>query len=285
MKFFVCLFYLFGTVLLWPGPLAAVASSDAAALGKQRVAVAGRQRMLSQSIAKSKCLAILHPNVVTYDRDSEQAASQFSAASKVLREGGGTYDFPPEVSPKVLDVLSEMQAVFESSPLSQSSSGSTGSASVRSLAESSAQVLEAAKAATSVVRKYHASSSAHPAKIRTVDMAGRQRMLTQKLAKDVCFLAMGYRSQETVASISGTLDLFESSMEALVSGDYELRIPEQSSPIIRQAFRAYLDDWSPIHARLQTIVLRGTATPQDAIEVADDLDGALKRMQRIVEMY
>lgn len=64
----------------------------------------------------------------------------------------------------------------------------------------------------SVISLYLSMSSS----ANTVDMAGRQRMLSQRLAKEVLLVGAGVETQSTV---QGTIDLFESTHRKLLSGD------------------------------------------------------------------
>lgn len=62
-----------------------------------------------------------------------------------------------------------------------------------------------------------------------IDVAGRQRMLSQRLAKEVLLVTQGVGSRDTV---EGTISLFESSHTALMNGDEEQHIEAISNPDI-----------------------------------------------------
>ncbi len=82
----------------------------------------------------------------------------------------------------------------------------------------------------------HQTSDSH-----VVNLAGRQRMLSQQLSKEA-LLAQSVVTEQakrhTLAKMRATLALWERSQKALREGDTELQLPATNSPKIRQMFDA-----------------------------------------------
>ncbi|MEP6936676.1 MAG: GAF domain-containing protein, partial [Chthoniobacterales bacterium] len=74
-----------------------------------------------------------------------------------------------------------------------------------------------------------------------VNLAGRQRMLSQRLSKEALLsqtVANEYNRARTFEEMSATLALWQRSQKALQEGDTELRLPGSNSPELKQLFSA-----------------------------------------------
>jgi len=52
----------------------------------------------------------------------------------------------------------------------------------------------------------------------TIDIAGRQRMLSQKAAKEFCLIASGIETDQNTERLAGTVQLFSATLDALTTG-------------------------------------------------------------------
>ena len=68
--------------------------------------------------------------------------------------------------------------------------------------------------------------------IAAVDMAGRQRMLSQRMTKEYVLTVLDINPTENAVALLGTMNLFNDSLSALVNGDVELGIPTASTTAI-----------------------------------------------------
>ena len=74
-----------------------------------------------------------------------------------------------------------------------------------------------------------------------IDVAGRQRMLSQRVAKEALMAARGVEQREVVAK---TIKLFEDSHRDLLQGNPALHIPGLSDEAIRQQLLKVEGLWS-----------------------------------------
>jgi two-component system sensor kinase FixL len=128
-----------------------------------------------------------------------------------------------------------------------------------------------------------------------INIAGRQRMLSQRLAKAALALDAavdeGDRRRHR-AELGQVLRLWSASHDGLRQGDRALSLPGRNSPAVRAAF----DDLEPFYARLRDAALRlvrdGDGRRRDAAAAHNDLatilalEGQyLERMDRIVGLF
>jgi len=77
--------------------------------------------------------------------------------------------------------------------------------------------------------KAEASSSVAQTKQQSgiiINLAGKQRMLTQKMSKEALFIAKGISVDANKASLAKTVALFDKTLKGLVAGDASLNLPK-----------------------------------------------------------
>ncbi|WP_052696176.1 methyl-accepting chemotaxis protein [Palaeococcus ferrophilus] len=104
-----------------------------------------------------------------------------------------------------------------------------------------------------------------------IDLAGRQRMLTQKMSKEALAIAVGednYREE-----LLATAELFDKSLKALLyGGTAPIHNKEQSIPPAPPEVQAQLKKvealWQPFYRNVQIVATKDTSDPQfkDALE-------------------
>lgn len=264
-------------------PEGAGAAAAKAEDGKLKVAMAGRQRMLTQRLAKSVCLKSLASGFEAA-KDARIALEEFEAAMLVLEHGDAARGLPNEANPVILDRLQAVRHSFD--PLRTAVLAALADANpvLDDVAATSMSTLTAAHAATGVIAKFNRDRRVHPAKAASVNIAGRQRMLTQKMAKEACFIAAGHDEAASRNSLGATLVQFNTAMTDLIEGHYEHRIPA-APPEIGAALIALQQYFAPTARRLSAVASGAPLDSAGAIDLARKLDLVLAKMQAVVEMY
>jgi NO-binding membrane sensor protein with MHYT domain/nitrogen-specific signal transduction histidine kinase len=96
---------------------------------------------------------------------------------------------------------------------------------------------------------------------RTINIAGRQRMLSQAIAKDAALIAQSTDLAERIHLIQDLRDLdvvWEKSHAALQHGDGTLGVSGSNSPAIREMFTALQPDFFAMAAAARTLAARNT---------------------------
>src|SRR5438105_1928683 len=78
---------------------------------------------------------------------------------------------------------------------------------------------------------------------RAVDVAGRQAVLSQKIAKDALRLIRG--DEATRASLQASANEFEKALNSLIDGSEELGLPPASDAVL-PSLEALVAEWRPM---------------------------------------
>lgn len=176
-------YFTFGLVLplaiglLFSAPPAMAQPGDGSLMSL--INTAGRQRMLSQRVAKAYCQAGLNVRRDEAEGQLKMAVKEFDAQLAALKSSSPS--LPVADAVKTLEELWKPYRVVVLAPYSREA--------VPQVMQLSEDVLAAAQ---TVVTKLEAQSAATVARI--VSIAGRQRMLSQRLAKYYLLRELGVRS-------------------------------------------------------------------------------------------
>ena len=119
-----------------------------------------------------------------------------------------------------------------------------------------------------------------------LNLAGRQRMLTQKMSKEFLLVAYGHEADANRLSLLETSGLFDQTLNGLFNGDDVLDLPGNPSATVR----AQLDVVKGLWTAMQPIVEAGSAagstiSPDQIASVAEKNLPLLKEMNKAVGMY
>ena len=78
----------------------------------------------------------------------------------------------------------------------------------------------------------------------TINLAGKQRMLTQKMSKETLLIAKGIDADGNQANLGKTAALFDKALTGLSAGDASLSLPETIDPAILKQLEVVKTLWS-----------------------------------------
>ncbi len=114
-----------------------------------------------------------------------------------------------------------------------------------------------------------------------INLAGKQRMLTQKMTKELLLIANGIDADANKASLQKTAGLFERTLKGLFDGDAELGLPGTKDAAIRgqlETVQKLWADYKPVLDKVDT----SDAGLAKAVKLNIPL---LKEMNKAVKMY
>ncbi|SHJ64197.1 methyl-accepting chemotaxis protein [Malonomonas rubra DSM 5091] len=121
-----------------------------------------------------------------------------------------------------------------------------------------------------------------------VNIAGRQRMLSQKMSKEALSIAAGLEVSSNRDSLKQTADLFASSLNSLINGDEKLNLPPTQNPQILSQMRQVEVLWDNFSPHIDTFVNPASTEAARSVAAEYILQNnvpLLKEMNSAVGMY
>jgi nitrate/nitrite-specific signal transduction histidine kinase len=264
--------------------LTAVSASYAAT--KQEMAVvinlAGKQRMLTQKMSKEALLIAKGIDVEANKKNLAATEGLFGKTLKGLIQGDADLGLPKTENPEILaqlEKVSGLWSTFEPN-LDAVLKGDTSKAVLEKIARENLPLLKNMNAAVQMYAS-ESGSKLDPAMATTINLAGKQRMLTQKMTKELLLVANGIDVEANEANLKKTVALFDRTLKGLQDGDKELGLPGTKDPAILAQLAVVEKLWVEYKP-----VLDAVDTSPGGLEKAAKLNlPLLKDMNKAVKMY
>ena len=272
-----------------PVALPSNAQSLSANEAKARVNIAGRERMLIERVVKSACFSSLGIERTQYRAQLVAAEDLFTRSLHALQSGDSEMGLGAENSADLkaqLEVISlEWDEVSGLADLAVSPGG-ISLEGLQSLDAFGENLLEATNnTVQNISQTYGQQLNDLPLIVSiSIDIAGRQRMLTQKMAKEFCLIDAGVEAADNRGNLANTIRLFNTTLSGLQSGLPGMVIPAPNYDI-RQKLREVASLWAPIDTVLQAVAEGGEITDEDRAAVVNNMEAVLKAMNEAVGMY
>jgi len=120
-----------------------------------------------------------------------------------------------------------------------------------------------------------------------VDVAGRQRMLSQKMTKEV-LLYLDTEDKSWQKQLSGTMDLFEKSLFALRDGSSAMGLAPTKDPMVLKELDKLLSEWRTFQKNLEIVLATDIKSPvvKKAVEYLKNNNMALlKQANAVTQAY
>ncbi|MEM1382381.1 MAG: type IV pili methyl-accepting chemotaxis transducer N-terminal domain-containing protein [Pseudomonadota bacterium] len=270
-------------------PLPTVLAGEQASDAKRRVNLAGRQRMLTQRMTKAACMITLKVEVPFHTEMLQASHRDFAKALAALELGDpGLRVYGQETNSRVLTGLADVKSHWDGfdQPLREMmGTGQFGGQRADEIFQRNMPLLKRMNEVVSLIEQVHANPNEMLlANAVAINIAGRQRMLSQKIGKEFCQVMLGWNAEETKAALEKTISVFETSHGALASGLPAAGIIPPPTKEIRLALDAFEKRWMTLKSLMQGLIA-GTAGPDDLQVFARENDTLLKQMHAIVGMY
>ena len=254
-----------------------------------RIGAADRLRTLSQEISAETCF--LHNDVMSDHNRSALAhsVSEFDEILDALLYGDpDRHIIGAEENPKTIREIEAIKAEWEPVHLAADATlaNPDDAAAVHQIYEQSEHLLET----TSHLLSELESEYSHPTEVLMADMlliefAGRQAMLTQKIAYDACLVWSGYGGQEQMDELHEICGNFDLIARALHDGLDAVGIAKAPTPQIREALEEVVADWDEVLSHLEHVADGGQVGHDNMSWIDMAMTKKMHRMEEIVEMY
>ena len=281
----------FVLLLLLPGLNVAHANGPTSAEYGVVLNLSGKQRMLTQKMSKEVMLIALGVELDKNVQNLVATSSLFDKTLKGLRDGSDELRLPPTTSRRIVRQLDKVDALWaEFYPVIQNviANKQVTQEEVASIASKNLPLLKEMNKAVGLYEKDAAKGGlkADPGLAATINLAGKQRMLTQKMSKEFLLVALGHEVESNQLNLLETFTLFERTLKGLVDGDDTLGLPGTTQPAITDQ----LDVVNSIWLDFKPIVSKGSSagaeiTDDMVVNLASNNLPLLSEMNKAVGMY
>lgn len=258
-------------------------------LGKYRIDLAGRQRMLTQRIAKTICFIELGYHVEEHHDMLDADYHLFDETLHLLREGGGEHDLAPEEDRRTLaelDIVFEHWEPFKAEIETILATDHVSPEAEEHIIEENLIMLQDMNDLVSLIEQEYANPhTLEMADAVTLNIFARQRMLSQMAAKDFCYVATEHHIEEERADLAKTQALFTASLGALMNGYEPLGIAPPPTDEIKAQLDVVAGIWGPLDEIFIQVSEGKTPTLEDLAHVAAENIHLQEEMNKAVQMY
>ncbi|MDM8545549.1 type IV pili methyl-accepting chemotaxis transducer N-terminal domain-containing protein [Candidatus Venteria ishoeyi] len=245
--------------------------------------LAGKQRMLTQKMSKEALFIAKGVDATGNQGNLKKTANLFDRTLKGLKDGDADLGLPKTTDAGILaqlDVVAKLWITFKGNI----DAVLAGKTSPEVLSNIAAQNLPLLKEMNKAVKMYEkaAGSTLDAGMATTINLAGKQRMLTQKMTKELMLAANGIDAQANITNMKKTANLFGSTLNGLVKADKAMGLPGTTD----QAILTQLAVVSKIWAEYQPILEKNAADANADFSQVTSLNMTLlKEMNKAVQMY
>jgi len=114
-----------------------------------------------------------------------------------------------------------------------------------------------------------------------INLAGKQRMLTQKMSKEALLIKNGIDTQKNTELIKKDIELFDKTLNGLINGDNDLNLVKVEDPKVQQQLKKVKELWEPFKKHLLNVA-NHKATDKDYEYISSHNITLLKNMHQAV---
>ena len=241
---------------------------------ENKIKLADRQRLLSEQMGRSICLVMGQIDAGSESDKARGSADLFDSTMRALRTGDENMGLLAEDNAEILAALENVEAIsrtYRAATL-QVGAGDLHSVPVSQILRLSDPLLAQSNALLATIEAVY-DNGIGTGHAKTIELARRQTMLTQKLAKEICFVNLKVDRATMLARLSSTVEEFERAQIALEQGGVTQGI-EKPTPKTAKKLAAVRMLWDEF-ALLARSVEAGTTLSNAELEAMVDLSNRI----------
>ena len=118
-----------------------------------------------------------------------------------------------------------------------------------------------------------------------MDIGGQQRMLAQKITKEVLLIAYEHDVEKYKKRLNKSIATFEANLDSMIEGNFEIKLFPAPTPQIRGQLRRVQTVWDRFRPIVKGTSKTGKISPTDIQQVVGFNASLLKEMDKVLEMY
>ena len=255
----------------------------------ERINYSGKLRMLSQRVVATSCNAAAGIAPGTSEKSLHDATAEFNRIVKALEFGDPELGIRGEEKRKKtirrIGMLNELWGPMVAE-LDAVEHHTAAEEIIPTIADESGPLLEMAKLLTSdLSAQYSDPHSLVQANAMLVDISGRQRMLAQRMSKNVCLLASGLNVETAKPELAKTAEIFETSLFALRGGMQSVGINPPPNDAIVEGLEVVVEDWTALKPFVTAVLAGETLNDADREKVFLGMNQMTGNMNKVVGLY
>jgi len=215
---------------------------------KKRINRSGRQRMLTQRMTKLSLLISLKINKEEKQKSLMKFANMYNDTLNEFKQSNSDLGFSPENNKKIdkqIAIVEKLWKEFFSNVKIVSEGKDKKDKALNYIIDNNGKLLKESNSLVSLYEKSNTSQNyMEKAMVKIVNIAGRQRMLTQKMTKEKLLCMKGKR--ENSKELTKTMKLFDDSLNALMNGSSKLKISKPSNKKIKNQLAVVKKLWNEL---------------------------------------
>ena len=239
---------------------------------KKTINLAGKQRMLTQRMTK---LALQIDMNIQKKENLKKLKEMAALYDSTLEDLKKTTD--KEVLKKIAQVEKAWKPFYEE--VNHLIEGKKSQEALKYIVEKNEELLHLSD---ELVKAFEATNTSdnylEKARLHIVNVAGRQRMLTQKMTKEKLLIAKGEKAYD--AKLKETVALFDDALNLLVKGDSKKMISKPSNEKIVAQLKVVSKLWS----ELKPLYAKKKNSPKELATIITKNPQLLKEMDSMVKM-
>ena len=237
--------------------------------------LAGKQRMLTQKMSK-ETLALSQG--IGSKESLNETISLFDKTLKGLISGDKDLGLLPTQNTETLNQLNHVQKLWKDLHANVDVVIVNSDESVAALSyvnDNNLKLLNEMNKAVEMMEEKNLDP-------KTLNLAGRQRMLTQKMVKETLGIVQDRETRDTLAGTSG---LFDKTLKGLINGDSDLGLSAVTDGAILAQLKGIQDLWKDFYEKINTVLKLAPDTNNALTYINRHNVDVLKEMNKAVEMF
>ncbi len=232
---------------------------------KMTLHFAGKQRMLTQKMCKEILFIYKDINVEENKRSLNKTAQIFEFTLKGLQNGEKRLHLVKITNSTILQQLNIVTTLWNTfhQHVEQVLMGNTSKTLLKKVADQNMLLLIAMDKAVKLYEK-EGHFTLEASRLRVMNLAGKQRMLTQKMTKELLLIANHIMPEKNQANLKKTMRQFERILNGLLNGDSELGLPRTK----KFAFRNQLGTVRKIWEKYKSILNKSKISQEDLVKAS-----------------
>ncbi len=248
--------------------------------------LAGKQRMLTQKMTKEALLVKAGIDTEENLAKLKKSRDLFDRTLRGLIHGDETLKLKP-CQDKVVQVQLQKVVKLWKSFDADIRKVISGKADRKTYERLERENLVLLKQMHKAVTLYVSESKVQTSKrAQAINLSGKERMLTQRMAKDLLLISQKINTKKNKADLKATAKEFETILHGLQKGDKSLGLLGTKLPAIQKQLKKAEKLWGEIHPRFAKVykdpkVLKETIAKLDTLLV--EMDKAVKKFEKSIQ--